>query len=261
MDRYHIPFDLTKTLIALGVICAYTYALGVQTGDSNSLYEIIVDKHMVQNEKEYSLTEVYVKVDSEENIKNNKKHEIRKPSYIDSGPPPYTETARMARYIVHNSVWTSVATICSRDPLKGYPFANIFSMSDGSTVANSSGIPYFYVPSLEMSVHDLQHDSRISATMSLAQGDYCKQKNLDPEDPRCAHTIVSGRFVHVKKGSKEENFAKDALFSRHPAMNDWDQPSHGWFFAKINITNILLLDYFGGAATIPLQDYFKATPY
>ena len=53
MDRYHIPFDLTKTLIALGVICAYTHALGVQTGDSNSLYEIIVDKHMVQNEKEY----------------------------------------------------------------------------------------------------------------------------------------------------------------------------------------------------------------
>ena len=50
-----------------------------------------------------SLTEVYVKVDSEENIKNNKKHEIRNPSYIDSGPPPYTETARMARYIVHNS--------------------------------------------------------------------------------------------------------------------------------------------------------------
>ena len=36
---------------------------------------------------------------------------------------------------------------------------------------------------------------------------------------------------------------------------------HGWFFAKINVTNILLLDYFGGAATIPLQDYFKATPY
>ena len=29
-------------------------------------------------------------------------------------------------------------------------------MSDGSSVANSSGVPYFYIPSLEMSVHDLQ---------------------------------------------------------------------------------------------------------
>ena len=53
MDRNHIPFDLTKALIALSVVCAYTYGLGVQTGDYNSLYEIIVDKHMVQNEKEY----------------------------------------------------------------------------------------------------------------------------------------------------------------------------------------------------------------
>ena len=50
-----------------------------------------------------SLTEVYVKVNSEENVKSTEKHDIRNPSYIDSGPPPYTETARMARYIVHNS--------------------------------------------------------------------------------------------------------------------------------------------------------------
>ena len=33
--------------------------------------------------------------------------------------------------------------------------------------------------------------------MSLAQGSYCKQKNLDPEDPRCAHLILSGRFMPV----------------------------------------------------------------
>ena len=36
---------------------------------------------------------------------------------------------------------------------------------------------------------------------------------------------------------------------------------HGWFFAKVNISNILLLDYFGGAAHIPVQEYFNATPY
>ena len=52
--------------------------------------------------------------------------------------------------------WTSIATISIQEPIKGYPFANIFSMSDGSSVANSSGVPYFYIPSLEMSVHDLQ---------------------------------------------------------------------------------------------------------
>ena len=28
---------------------------------------------------------------------------VQKPLYIDNGPPPYTEYARMARYIVHYS--------------------------------------------------------------------------------------------------------------------------------------------------------------
>ena len=28
----------------------------------------------------------------------------------------------------------------------------------------------------------------------------------------------------VKVGSEEEKFAKDALFTRHPAMEDWDAP-------------------------------------
>ena len=28
----------------------------------------------------------------------------------------------------------------------------------------------------------------------------------------------------IEVGSDEEKFAKDALFSRHPAMEDWNQP-------------------------------------
>ena len=65
---------------------------------------------------------------------------------------------KLKRYYIHfpKIEWTSIATICTRDPLKGYPFSNTFSVSDGATVAKSTGIPYFYVPSLEMSVHDLK---------------------------------------------------------------------------------------------------------
>jgi len=91
---------------------------------------------------------------ADNNANENVSPNVQNPSYIDNGPPPYTETARMARYIVHYSEWTSIATISIQEPIKGYPFANIFSMSDGSSVSNSSGVPYFYVPSLEMSVHD-----------------------------------------------------------------------------------------------------------
>ena len=36
---------------------------------------------------------------------------------------------------------------------------------------------------------------------------------------------------------------------------------HGWFFAKLNIENILLLDFFGGVKTMTLDEYLDATPY
>lgn len=48
-----------------------------------------------------------------------------------------------------------MATISTRSPVKGYPFANVFSVSDG-TVNNSSGIPYMYMTPLDMSVNDLK---------------------------------------------------------------------------------------------------------
>ena len=34
--------------------------------------------------------------------------------------------------------------------------------------------------------------------MSLAQGHYCVRKHLDPEDPRCAHIILTGKIVEVR---------------------------------------------------------------
>ena len=59
---------------------------------------------------------------------------------------------------------------------------------------------------------------------------------------------------------QEAMFAKDALFSRHPAMPGWPK-DHGWFFGKLNVTNILVLDFFGGAKKVTVKEYFDATPY
>ena len=58
-------------------------------------------------------------------------------------------------------------------------------------------------------------------TMSLAQGTYCNRKQLDPEDPRCAHIILTGHVTKVEANSTEEAFARDALFKRHPDMPGW----------------------------------------
>ncbi len=51
-----------------------------------------------------------------------------------------------------------------------------------------------------------------------------------------------------------------ALFSRHPVMADWPA-DHDWFFAKLAIQQVAVLDYFGGAKYVPLEEYYAATPF
>jgi len=172
-------------------------------------------------------------------------------------PPPHTEHARMARYILHQSEWTSMATMSTRAP--GYPTANVFSVSDGP-VSNSSGVPYFYLSAWELSVHDLMKNNRASLTMSLAQGGYCTANDIDPEDPTCAHVIFTGKIQFLKPADPEVVFAKEALFTRHPAMEGWPK-GHEWSFAKLEIEDIMLLDFYGGVKHVAIEDYFAATPY
>ncbi|ODM93209.1 Protein CREG1 [Orchesella cincta] len=171
-------------------------------------------------------------------------------------PPPHQLVAKMARYIVHNSYWSSLATISTMPAVRGYPFVNLVSLSDGPN-NNSTGIPYFYMTSLDMSSVDLESDNRASLMMTLAQTDFCEKHKYDPEDPRCAHVILSGRIVQVTNKA-ELAFASNAMFSQHPEMKDWPK-DHGWFFAKLELTNVVVLDYFGGAVTVKLDDYFKQT--
>lgn len=58
-------------------------------------------------------------------------------------------------------------------------------------------------------------------TMSLAQGRYCDRYKLDPEDPRCAHVILTGSVLSVTPNTTEEDVARKAMFSRHPDMKGW----------------------------------------
>ena len=46
-----------------------------------------------------------------------------------------------------------MATIAKREPIVGYPFVNIFSLSDGP-IDNSTGVPYMYVTEFDMSVEE-----------------------------------------------------------------------------------------------------------
>lgn len=47
---------------------------------------------------------------------------------------------------------------------------------------------------------------------------------------------------------------------RHPAMSKWPV-SHKWFFMKLDLIQVWLQDWITGTSLIPLEDYFKATPF
>jgi len=223
----------------LPLLLFFQLSAALRTGNfaSSNIFEIFVETNEISNG-----TMVEGRADTEA---------------VKAGPPPHDQTARMARYVCHQSNWGAMATISARTPTVGFPFANVFSLSDGP-IGESTGTPYIYATPMEISFHDLRPNPQASITMSLAEGNYCTEKHYDPMDPRCAHIILTGNMVSVPKDSEEGEFAKRALFSRHPVMPDWPK-NHGWFFTKLNITNVIVLDFFGGAITVPLEDYFNAT--
>uniref|UniRef100_A0A8C0U260 Cellular repressor of E1A stimulated genes 1 n=1 Tax=Cyanistes caeruleus TaxID=156563 RepID=A0A8C0U260_CYACU len=154
--------------------------------------------------------------------------------------------------------WGALATLSAQEGLRGRPFANIFSLSDGPPgPCGGSGVPYLYLTDMEISVQDLEVNSNASLTVSLAQTPYCRKHRYDPQNPLCAHIIFVGSIVKVN--DTEAGLAKKALFSRHPEMESWPK-DHNWFFAKFNITNIWVLDYFGGLKIVTPEEYYSAKP-
>ncbi|XP_038674612.1 protein CREG2 isoform X2 [Scyliorhinus canicula] len=170
--------------------------------------------------------------------------------------PSQQEKALTARRLLHSSNWGFLATLSSLDKIKGMPFGSIFSISDG-LLDNSTGIPFFCVSPVDPTVSDLMNNSSASLTLSEAETDYCRQNLIELEDSRCARLTLTGQVVTVP--SDEIEFAKQAMFSRHPVMKKWP-PDHNWFFMKMNIQHVWLQDWFGGVTVIPLEDYYKANP-
>lgn len=100
---------------------------------------------------------------------------------------------------------------------------------------------------------DLAANPSASIAISLAQQGRSKCK-MDVEDPTCWKLSMAGKVVPVPK--EKEDFAKKALFSKHPQMAYWPS-DHGFQAYVLEIENIVLLDYYGGAKHIPLDDYFN----
>ena len=152
--------------------------------------------------------------------------------------------------------WGSIATINSRDPMKGHPFSNVISFSDGDS-ESSTGTPYFYVTDLDMSQKDIIAKNQMCLSMTLAEGDYCSKHGLDPESPICPRLILSGSMENIPESSREHDLAKKFLFARHPNMKGWP-PSHEFHFTRMILKNIIVLAKYGSPVTVSVKDYYDA---
>ena len=112
-----------------------------------------------------------------------------------SGPRPSTfEPARVARWLVHQNTWGTIATISNAHDSgsNGTAWANPQSFSDGiynssNPQQQSTGIPYFFMTGLDETPQDLKLNPRGAFSISESQisGDPTCQKT-DTEDPTCA---------------------------------------------------------------------------
>jgi len=183
----------------------------------------------------------------------------RQPQLNPTWPPPpkWNEKAKMARYLAHYSDWGVVSSI---SPDFNYvPFGTLQSFADGP-MNNSSGTPYFYMADISDTRHNIEYNNTVSLFMSEAESPWCDKYEQDPEEPTCARLTLIGQVVAVTP--EEQGFAKEALFTRHPAMQNWPTHHH-WRFYKLNIfpiDGICLLDFYGGATHITLDEYLKAKP-
>mmetsp|Transcript_10093 Transcript_10093/g.15298 ORF Transcript_10093/g.15298 Transcript_10093/m.15298 type:complete len:196 (+) Transcript_10093:70-657(+) len=168
-----------------------------------------------------------------------------------SDPPPFWKKAETARWLAHEHLWGTLSTTSVH--LNGQAWGTAKSFVDGST-SNSTGVLYFYDCDINTSIQDIQENPMCAFSLTEAESNRCSVDELDPEDPRCARVSFSGKFLEVTDPD-ELKFAQSALFERHPQMESWPD-DHTWRVYKIDLTEIFLLDIYGGATIVPIDEYY-----
>lgn len=171
--------------------------------------------------------------------------------------PPYREYAKMARYLVHKSNWTSMGTISSASSIQGYPMVNVKSIADSAWNGPSTGHIYFLLTDLDFTGKDVTVTNKVTVLFSEDQDLACTSKNKDTQEPTCARAIFTGSVERLTKGTDEYKRASEYYTNRHPASLNWPI-GHGWHYHKLNIEQIIIIDFYGGAKYVSADDYYKA---
>jgi hypothetical protein len=193
--------------------------------------------------------------------------------------PDLMEKELLARWMVHTLDWGVLTTINSRLSKTGdtattaMPFGNVYSFVDGPCDSNatslSKGTPYFYGTYMDQSLIDMKHNPSASLTLSEASvASVCGAEAMeacqilatnsgDPENPVCARLTLSGVLVEVDAATAEFKTLQAAFFERHTQMQSWPV-HHNWVILKLVIQDIWLIDYFGGASILDVDEYHAA---
>eukprot|EP00929_Paragymnodinium_shiwhaense_P003902 TRINITY_DN104617_c0_g1_i1.p2 TRINITY_DN104617_c0_g1~~TRINITY_DN104617_c0_g1_i1.p2 ORF type:complete len:236 (-),score=46.78 TRINITY_DN104617_c0_g1_i1:148-783(-) len=176
--------------------------------------------------------------------------------------PPTDDKARVARWLVHESDYAISSTSCASERLgcafKGQPFGDVMSISDGDGLDDSTGIIYTYIPGLDAATVDLVADPRLSLSFSEKALGTC---NTTAEDPPCARLTIAGKMTPVPEGPESDKAMK-YLLSRHPEMKAWAEAHtfKPYWMAKENISSFFFIDFYGGAASMTVDEYLSASP-
>ncbi|KAH9739799.1 Pyridoxamine 5'-phosphate oxidase family protein [Citrus sinensis] len=128
---------------------------------------------------------------------------------------------------------------------------NVVSFSDGLP-NEGSGVPYFYLTTLDPTARNALRDKRSSLAISEYPLGTCGER--DPENPACAKITLTGKLVLVDVSTKEAEFAEHALFTKHPEMMDWPE-DHNFQIFKLEIEDIFLINWFGGRKPLTVDQY------
>ena len=183
---------------------------------------------------------------------------------------------------------TTTATNSGDDSSSGggapIPFGNVYSFVDGPC-HNSTGTPYFYGTYMDQSFQDSLSNTNAALTLSEASiSSVCLDQTTtstitsrkqhqpfrrqacqvglqygDAENPVCARLTLTGRLVEVTN-QEERDWALDAIFARHQSMKGWPK-NHDWIVGKLILSDIWLIDYFGGASILDLGAYYGANDF
>ncbi|XP_010554018.1 PREDICTED: protein CREG1 [Tarenaya hassleriana] len=172
---------------------------------------------------------------------------------LSNSKPDRKNVVASARWLVAENTWGVLSTVSG--DLRGAPWGNVVSFSDGIP-GKGTGIPYFYLTTLDVTARNALKDPRASLAISEKPIGTCTK---DPMDPTCAKLTLTGKLLPLKQGSEEAKVAEKALFAKHPEMIGWPK-SHDFQFFKLEICHIFLLNWYGGPKLITVQEYLNAKP-